>query len=113
MELIEKSIHNPTPYLEPLLMHLLNTPAEENRGSAWVVFSFCFYVTVVWQLVTLENKQDDKCLTAEGRKKEFIRAGILPLPYPVHIISVTHHNWKFRQQLFFTQHKDIQITSIK
>lgn len=61
-------------------MHLLNAPAKANCESAWVVFSFGFYVVAVGQLVILENKQDDNCLAAEGRKKELISAAILPLP---------------------------------
>jgi len=61
-------------------MRLLNALAKENCGSAWVVFSFGFYVIAVWQLVILENKQDNNCLAAEGREKEFISAGVLPLP---------------------------------
>ena len=93
-------------------MHLLNAPAKENCGSDWVLFSFGFYVIAAWQLVILENKQDDNCLAAEGRKN----SSVLPYSHsrrPIHIILVTHHNWKLRQQLLFTQHKDIQITSIK
>lgn len=61
-------------------MHLLDAPTEENCGRAWVVFSFGFYVIIVWQLVILENKHDDNCLAAESRKKKLISAAVLPLP---------------------------------
>lgn len=67
-------------------MQLLNAPATENCGSAWVVFSFGFYVIAVWQLVILENKQDDNCFAAEGRKKELISAAVLPL-----LLSHSHY----------------------